>query len=373
MYVKNLRLKDFRNYNSLNLSLDKKLNIIIGDNAQGKTNLLEAIYFACFGKSFRTNKNKDLIQIDKEFNYVKLEVKLKHIETKIEYRIHKNLKKQIKINNNSIKKLSDILGNINVVLFSPEDLELVKGSPGVRRNFINRELSNLYPKYCKKLIKYQKIRKQRNNLLKKYKMSNEHNKFNAHLEIFSKQLIDTGSYIIFKRYKFLKRLNKISKKIHMKLTDKNENLKLDYLSNINFDNNNLKEIKNNFKDELGKDQKREKKLGYTLSGPHRDDFSMLINNKDINKYGSQGQQRTTALSIKLSEINLIKEEIGEYPILLLDDVFSELDINRQKRLLEIFNKTQTIITSTHLDNILKDKVNKKNLIKVRKGKILGGK
>lgn len=371
MYVKNLRLKDFRNYNSLNLSLNKNLNIIIGDNAQGKTNLLEAIYFSCFGKSFRTNKNKDLIQIDKEFNYVKLEVKLKHIETKIEYRIHKNLKKQIKINNNSIKKLSDILGNINVVLFSPEDLELVKGSPGVRRNFINRELSNLYPKYCKKLIKYQKIRKQRNNLLKKYKMSNDHDKFNNHLEIFSKQLIDIGSYIILKRYKFLKRLNKISKKIHRKLT--NENLKLDYVSNIDFNKNNLEEIKNKFKEKLNTNKKREKKLGYTLVGPHRDDFSMSINNRDINKYGSQGQQRTTALSIKLSEINLIKEEIGEYPILLLDDVFSELDINRQKRLLENFNKTQTIITSTHLDNILKDKVNKKNLIKVRNGKILGGK
>lgn len=371
MFVSKLELKEFRNYKDFKIEFNNNLNIIIGDNAQGKTNLIEAIYVSCFGKSFRTSNDKDLIYNDNisNYNYVKLEIIKKHTDIKIEYRIHKKLNKEIKINNNSIKKLSEILGNIYVVLFSPEDIELIKGSPNIRRKFVNRELSNINKKYCYNLIEYKKVIKQRNNLLK-----NSNNIDNDLLEIFNEQLIEKGTNIILERIDFLKKINIISNKIHKSLTNDNEILKIKYLSNIDLENaNSYSEIKQNFIKKIHKNIYREKQLGYTLVGPHKDDFIIYLNNKEIKQFGSQGQQRTAALSLKLSEIELIKNETDEYPILLLDDVFSELDINRQINLIKIFNKTQTIITSTNFDEILKNKVNNYKIIKIENGNFAGGK
>lgn len=369
MFVSKLELKNFRNYNDFNIEFNSNLNVIIGDNAQGKTNLLEAIYVGCFGKSFRNSNDKDLILNDNIFNYVKLNVVKRHIDIKIEYRIHQKLNKEIKINNNSIRKLSEILGNIFVVLFSPEDISLIKGSPNIRRQFINRELSNINKKYCYNLIEYRKILKQRNNILK-----NSHNLNIEMLDIFTEQLVDKGTKIILDRINFLKKINKISNGIHKDLTNNNENLKVDYLSNINIKNEvNYDKIKMEFLEKINKYKEREIRMGYTLVGPHKDDFIIFLNDKEIKKYGSQGQQRTAALSLKLSEIELINTETGEYPILLLDDVFSELDINRQINLIKIFSNTQTIITSTVFDKILKNKVNDYKLIKIENGKIAGGK
>jgi len=369
LFVSKLELKNFRNYNDFNIEFNSNLNIIIGDNAQGKTNLLEAIYFGCFGKSFRNSNDKDLILNDNIFNYVKLNVVKKHIDIKIEYRIHQKLNKEIKINNNSIRKLSEILGNIYVVLFSPEDIFLIKGSPNIRRQFINRELSNINKKYCYNLIEYRKILKQRNNILK-----NSHNLNEEMLDIFTEQLVDKGTKIIIDRIYFLKKINKISNSIHKDLTNDNENLKIDYLSNISIKNEeNYDKIKMEFLEKINKYKEREIRMGYTLVGPHKDDFIIFLNDKEIKKYGSQGQQRTAALSLKLSEIELISTETGEYPILLLDDVFSELDINRQINLIKIFSNTQTIITSTIFDKILKNKVTDYKLIKIENGKIAGGK
>lgn len=366
MFVKQLKLKNFRNYETLNINLHKSLNIIIGDNAQGKTNILESIFFGCFGKSFRTNNDKELILMDKVFNYSKLIVQKKHVELNIEYRIHEKLNKEIKINNNSMKRLSDILGNIYVVLFSPEDLSLVKGSPSIRRNFINRELSNLNRKYYKVLVDYNKVKSQRNKLLKNYNSSQK-----TILEVYDEQLIEKGSSVFFMRRNFLEKLNQISKEIHKVLTDANETLEIEYLPNINIRSDfNYDTIKERFKNHLLSRRQREMKLGYTCVGPHKDDFKLLINDKDVHKYGSQGQQRTTALSLKMSEIKLIENLTGELPILLLDDVFSELDYKRQSRLLKIFENTQTIITSTNFDKILKEQINSYKLIKIEQGKVV---
>lgn len=363
MFVNKLELKNFRNYENFNIEFNKNLNIIIGSNAQGKTNLIESIYVSCFGKSFRATNDKDLILSNNNYNYVKLEVSKRHTDIKIEYRIHKKLNKEIKINNNSIKKLSEILGNIYVVLFSPEDLELVKGSPGIRRKFLNRELSNINKKYCHNLIEYKKILKQRNNILKKNIKGSD-----QMLEIFTDQLIEKGTKIILSRIDFLEKVNFISNNIHNKLTNNNEKLKIEYLSNINLENGkNYDKIKKSFKNKVIKNKNRELKMGYTLVGPHRDDFDLFINDKDVKKFGSQGQQRTVALSLKLSEIDLIKNETNEYPVLLLDDVFSELDINRQASLLQIFKNTQTIITSTDFNKVLKNKITDYKLVEIKDG------
>lgn len=367
MYVNELELNQFRNFKHLKLKLHPNLNIIVGNNAQGKTNLLESIYVGCFGKSFRTNNDKDLILADAQYNHARFNIQKRHTDINIEYRIHHQLNKEIKINNNSIKKLSEILGNIYVVLFSPEDLELVKGSPSIRRNFINRELSNINLKYCGLLIEYKTILKQRNNILKKGEIND------AMLEIFTEQLVDKGAQIIIYREKFIQKINKISHKIHRILSSDQENLTIEYLSNIHLEKTmNYDRIKESFYKKIKSKESREKQLGYTLVGPHRDDFDLFINEREVKKFGSQGQQRTAALSLKLSEIELIKDETGEYPILLLDDVFSELDLSRQKSLLNIFRKTQTIITSTAFDEVLKDKVLKYKLIHIKNGKSVGG-
>ena len=369
MFVSELELRNFRNFKSFKMKLHHNLNIIIGDNAQGKTNLLESIYVSCFGKSFRSNNDKDLIlnHDDIMYNYVKLSIQKKHTDITVEYRIHRQLNKEIKINNNSIKKLSEILGNIYVVLFSPEDLALVKGSPSVRRDFINRELSNINLKYCGLLIEYRKILKQRNNILKNNAINHQM------LEIFTDQLIEKGVQIIIYRIDFINKINRISQKIHGDLTKQKENLVVEYLSNISLDNGkNYDKIEESYRKKINSKLEREKRLGYTLVGPHRDDFSLFINDKGVKQFGSQGQQRTAALSLKLSEIELIKNETEEYPILLLDDVFSELDLQRQSSLLKIFEKTQTIITATSFDAVLKNKVNDYKIIKIENGKSVGG-
>jgi DNA replication and repair protein RecF len=367
LYVKNIKIKNFRNYDQLNLKLHPKTNILIGENAQGKTNLIEAIYFGCFGKSFRTNKDKDLIAMEKQFNYVKMDIQKEYTEIKIEYSIHQERNKAIKINNNSINKLSDILGNINIVLFSPEDLALVKGSPSVKRNFINRELSNLSKKYCNDLVEYNKILNHRNNLLKEMGFNN---KQETMIEVFNEKLADKGAHLMLKRRDFITQLNTISNKIHKDITAGRENLSIDYLSNITLEKNDqYDKIYLRYLNTLKEKLNSEIKLGYTLSGPHRDNFKLIVNGDDVKQFGSQGQQRTTALSLKLSEIELIKQEIDEYPILLLDDVFSELDLNRQKSLLDIFDYTQTIITSTTIDDVIKENIKDYKLFQVKQGQI----
>ncbi|BEP27673.1 DNA replication/repair protein RecF [Helicovermis profundi] len=368
MYIKEIKLINFRNYEELKIDFSNNVNIIMGNNAQGKTNLIESIYLSGFGKSFRTSKENDIININKDFLFVRITFVKKNRENTIEYKIINNKKKEIKINNNSIKKISDLLGIINIVIFSPDDLKLIKNSPLERRKFIDRELSQMNNAYCKNLIEYHKILNHRNKLLKQIFFNN---KLKDTLDIWNKKLVEIGIVIIIKRREFIKNLSSISNKIHKNITNNLENLSIIYEPNIKSSlSNNNKNIEIEFSELLTKNIEVDIKRGYTSIGPHRDDISFFINDIDVKKYGSQGQQRTSVLSLKLSEIELIYNETKEYPILLLDDVMSELDINRQNDLVKTLNKVQTIITTTDVNNIHINNINKSTLFKVDSGKIV---
>lgn len=351
MEVTNIKLINFRNYEELKVELNSKLNIFIGDNAQGKTNLLEAIYVNSCGRSFRTNKDKNLININKEQAYIGVSVKRKYSNKKIEIKLEKNKLKRIKINNYEIDKVSQLYSCLNTVIFSPEDLKLIKEGPQERRNFLDEEISRLKPIYRYNLTKYNKILYQRNNLIKSIK--NNRNKINT-LDIWDSQLINLGTDILITRLKFTNKLSKISQNIHSKITGNRENLKLSYLccisdtiSNIDVFNNKLKNsILDKYKLSMKNNIEKDIEKGSTSIGPHRDDICVYINDINVRQFGSQGQQRTSALSLKLAEVDLIKTEVGEYPVLLLDDVLSELDSKRRKLLISSFKNIQTIITTT---------------------------
>ena len=349
MYLSQLFLSKFRNYNEQHIKFNKNLNLLIGENAQGKTNLLEAIYLLGTGNSHRTNINSELVNWDHSGFYLKAELIKEAQDYKLEMKL-KGRSKEIRINNNKLDKTSDLLGYLNIIIFSPEDLELVKGSPSLRRKFINLELSQIQPYYKHTLKEYDQVVKQRNNLLKKIRDANAPDKM---LEVWDQQLVDLGTKIIVKRLEALEKLKVLARLMQRKLTNGNETLKLEYDSklDINQDSTAAK-IKEKFSSYLKRKKKKEIQRGVTTIGPHRDDISLIVNDVDIRKYGSQGQQRTTALALKLSELEFMKSEIGEYPVLLLDDVFSELDNKRSGYLLEtIKNKIQTFITSTNLKRL----------------------
>lgn len=367
MYIKSIMVKNYRNYESIKLNFDKNLNIIIGDNAQGKTNLLEAVYVSGFGKSFRTSKDSELVNFEKPFANVKIEVQRDNgrVET-IEFRINDKSKKEFLINGVNITKISELLGTINIILFYPDDLKLIKESPVERRKFINRELSHISHIYCSDIIEYNKILMQRNELLKRliYKPD-----LRDTIEIWDHQLADKGAKIILRRKKFIDDLNIISNRIHAGVTDHKEQLNIQYITAVkkmeNYDT-----IKSDLILMLSKNIEMDIKRGFTSVGPHRDDMEISINGISIKSFGSQGQQRTAALSLKLSEIEIIKNDVGEYPILLLDDVMSELDINRQKDLIYTLKNVQAIITTTDVKNLLDDYINASKIIKIKNGNVL---
>lgn len=366
MKIKSIALKNFRNYNYIKLGFDEHLNIIVGDNAQGKTNLLEALYVCGFGKSFRTTKDADLVNFDEEITSVKIDIEHDNgYEEVIEYRINHKNKKEFLVNGVNITKISDLLGTINLVLFYPDDLKLIKESPGERRKFINRELSHISKIYCLDIIEYNRILMQRNELLKKifYKPA-----YKETLDIWDEQLAAKGSKIILKRMSFIESLGEISQKIHRNITNQEENLSISYITSVK-NLTNYDTIKDDLIAGFKKNQESDIKRGFTSIGPHRDDIDIKINGINIKSFGSQGQQRTAALSLKLSEIEIIKNEVGEYPILLLDDVMSELDHKRQKDLIYTLKNVQTIITTTDVKNLLDDYINASKLIKVKNGSI----
>ncbi len=349
MYIDQLVLKNYRNYEEANLSLSPKLNIFIGNNAQGKTNLLESVYVTGFGKSFRTTRDKDLVRMGEEKAIVKVHGQKAYTDVTVDFRLNKSAEKDIRVNGNRLSKRSDLFGALNIVLFSPEDLRLIKEGPSERRRFIDRELSQISPRYCQGLIEYMRIMGQRNELLKQipYKKSME-----AMLPVWDEKMAKAGTDVIIRRNKFLKRLDEISHEIHKGITDENEKLKIKYLSNISVKNyDEYDTIYMVFEERLKKAYERDLKRGYTSVGPHRDDLGIFVNDIDIRQFGSQGQQRTAALSLRLSEIEIIKEEVGEYPILLLDDVMSELDSRRQNDLIKTMKDIQTIITITDVESI----------------------
>jgi DNA replication and repair protein RecF len=349
LYLSQLFLSQFRNYGKEHLEFNQNLNLLVGNNAQGKTNLLEAIYLLGTGNSHRTNINSELVNWEQNGFYLKGELIKESQDYKLEMKL-KGRSKEIRVNDNKLEKTADLLGYLNIIIFSPEDLELVKGSPSLRRKFINLELSQIQPYYKHTLKEYDQVVKQRNNLLKKIR---DVNAPTTMLEVWDQQLVDLGTKIILKRLEALEKLKVLARLMQRKLTNGQETLQLAYDSKLNLSSTNSKEeIKEKFESYLKRKRKKEIERGVTTIGPHRDDISLLVNDIDIRKYGSQGQQRTTALALKLSELEFMKSEIGEYPVLLLDDVFSELDNKRSSYLLEtIKNKIQTFITSTNLKQL----------------------
>ena len=333
MYIDKMKLINFRNYENQEIQFNKNINIIYGDNAQGKTNILEAIFLSSFGKSFRTSKEKELIRFGQDKLMVEANFQKKDRDGKI--RIEIGSKKQITVNGIKIKKLSELLGNINIVIFTPEDINILKDGPAGRRRFLDMMIGQLRPNYVHNLNLYIQTLEQRNNYLKQIK---ELNKPQEMLEIWDEKLAEYGEKVYLYRKEFVdKIINKIND-IHKKITDEKEELKIEYISNCSKKNEYLKILNERRKLDIIK--------GFTTKGVHRDDFVIYINDREVGVYGSQGQNRTVILSLKLSELNVVYDKIGEYPILLLDDFMSELDEKRRKNFLENIENTQVIITGT---------------------------
>lgn len=358
MIIKSLELENFRNYDSLKIEFDKGTNILYGDNAQGKTNILEAIYMCGTTKSHKGSKDKDIVNFEKEESHIRTYIDKSELEYKIDMHLRKNKSKGIAINGQKIKKAAELLGLCNIVFFSPEDLNIIKNGPMERRRFIDMELCQIDSFYLYNLNHYNKIVNQRNKLLKDLYLNPS---LKETLNIWDSQLLSFGSKVIERREIFIKQLNEIIYEIHNKLTGYKEELEIYYEPNISIEE---------FEYKLKYNQERDIKLKMTSVGPHRDDFSFMIHNIDIRKFGSQGQQRTAALSLKLSEIEIVKKITKDVPILLLDDVLSELDSNRQNYLLNSIGNIQTIISCTGLDDFINNRFEINKIYKVENGTII---
>ena len=340
MKINSLKLKNFRNYENLNLELDETTNIFYGDNAQGKTNILEALYLCGTTKSHRGTKDKDMIRFGEDESHIEVTVDKNGISYQIDMHLKKNKPKGIAINRIPIKKASELFGILNVVFFSPEDLNIIKNGPAERRRFIDLELSQLDKIYLNNLANYNKIVNQRNHLLKDISYNPS---LKDTLDIWDLQLADYGEKVIESRRKFIEQVNDIISDIHRRLTGNKENIEIIYEPNT---------ADQLLEDVLNKNRERDLRMMSTSCGPHRDDICIKIDGIDIRKFGSQGQQRTAALSLKLSEIEMVKKVTRDKPVLLLDDVLSELDKNRQNYLLESIDDIQTLITCTGVDEFV---------------------
>lgn len=341
MYIDKIKISNFRNIENLEVQLNKNINILVGDNAQGKTNFLEAIYLSGIGRSFRTHYDKELINFNHKESYIHTFVN-SGVTDKISLGIFNYKNKIIHINGLPVKKLGELLGIMYIVSFTPENLQLVKAGPNERRRFMDMELCQLEKMYYYDLKQYNHILKQRNALLKKIKFTRD---AKDTLYIWDEKLIYHGLKIMKSRHRFIGKINSIACDIHFFISNEKENLELVYKNNIS---------EENFSDKLKANLDKDIMYGSTSVGVHKDDLGFFINGKEAKSYGSQGQQRTASLCTKLAEIKLIEEEKREKPILLLDDVLSELDKNRQKFLLKNIRDLQTIITCTGVEDVLKN-------------------
>lgn len=357
MVIETLELSNFRNYDTLFIELDSGINIFYGDNAQGKTNILESIYLCGTTKSYRGSKDKEMIQFQKEESHIRMSVVKKEIPCRIDMHLKRNKAKGIAINGVPIKKASELFGMVNMVFFSPEDLNIIKDGPSERRKFIDIELCQLNKVYLSELSSYQHVLNQRNKLLKDISFSPD---LRSTLDVWDEQLIHYGERIIFEREQFIEELNHIILDIHKNLTGEKEILNISYEPNVSSEN---------FAALLKENREKDLKFKLTSTGPHRDDMCVTVNGIDIRKYGSQGQQRTAALSLKLSEIYLVKKRIKDTPVLLLDDVLSELDSSRQNYLLKSIHDIQTLITCTGLDDFVNNRFKINKVFQVVDGRI----
>ena len=359
MIVESLKLQNYRNYEYLNMNFDEKINIIYGDNAQGKTNILESMYVCATSKSHRGSKDREIIRFDNDESHIKVNVKKNDMNYRIDMHLKKNKPKGIAVNGIPIKRAVELFGILNIVFFSPEDLNIIKNGPSERRRFIDMELSQLDKIYLDCLINYNKVVNQRNSLLKEYAFSGREDIISS-LDIWDMQLVKYGNDVIKSREKFVKEINDLVKSIHTKLSGDREQLEIIYEPCVK---------EQDFESELVRVRDRDLKFKCTNIGPHKDDMCFLINGMDVRKYGSQGQQRTAALSLKLAEIELVKQIIHDTPVLFLDDVLSELDSRRQNFLLDNIGNIQTMITCTGLDEFINNRFSINKIFKVVNGTV----
>ena len=357
MIIKYLELSDFRNYDEMHIDLSPNTNIFFGDNAQGKTNILEAVFLTGTTKSHKGSHDADIISFGKSFGVIRALFNKNGVDYKIGIQLRRDKRKAISVNGSPIKKAADLLGIVNVVLFSPEDLSIIKSGPEKRRRFIDMTLCQIDKEYLFALSGYNKIINQRNKLLKNYDRRVD---ISDTLDIWDDQLVNYGNQVIKKRKEFIIDIKDLLKDIHFNLTGNDDILNIEYKENTR---------EEEYKEKLIRSRERDIIFKNTSIGPHRDDIVFNINDIDVKKFGSQGQQRTVALALKLSEIEIIKKAVDDTPILLLDDVLSELDMNRQRYLLESLGDTQTLITCTGLDEFVNNRFEINKCFKVSKGKI----
>lgn len=374
MYIKKIRLKSFRNYENETINFNNKINIIYGNNAEGKTNIIEAIYYSAFGKTYRNNKDNEIVKFDDDFFNIGIEFLKKDRDNEISvfYDKTKNSKK-ILINGVLQKKLSNIYGKLNLVIFKPEDINIIKGGPDKRRKFLDNLIGPLKPKYIDSLSRYYKILNQRNSALKKIASELDKGKDLSDLnisiiDVLNEQLIEEATTIYNYRLEYVEKINKFINLIHQKyiISKMQENIEIKYISILKNKDKFVKQLNNNLKRDIF--------IGHTSLGIHRDDFEILLNDRNIQKFGSQGQQKSTILSLKISELEILKNETKEIPILILDDFMSELDSKRVDRFFKNMEETQIFITSTSKISLKKyikedkDKETKIKYIKVVSGK-----
>lgn len=370
MKITELTVDNFRNYDHLALTFDENINVFLGQNAQGKTNLLEAIYFLALTRSHRTQKDQELIKFGEDYATVSATVQKSQFDLNLAIKLSKHGKIAL-LNQLEQAKLSNYIGKMTAILFSPEDLSLVKGAPATRRKFLDLEFGQMNFQYLTYLSQYKKVLKQRNNYLKQLQLKRASDL--VFLEVLSEQLAGFGAEVVKRRLGFLKRLSVLAQAAQSEISGTKEKLEIKYQSTLGDlkSEQSVAEIKELFLQQFQKNNEKEIRQGTTLFGPHRDDLAFFINEQNVQLYGSQGQQRTVVLSLKLAEIELAHELTHEYPILLLDDVLSELDATRQTALLKyIHQKTQTFITTTDLSGISQEIINTPKVFRIKDGMLL---
>ena len=357
MFIESIELSDYRNYSHLHIDFHKGTNVLYGDNAQGKTNILEAVYVCSTTKSHRGSKDKEMIRFGADESHIKMMVRRDGIPYRIDMHLKKNKAKGVAVNGVPIKKASELFGIVNVIFFSPEDLNIIKNGPAERRRFVDLELCQLNRLYVYNLAQYNKTVIQRNKLLKDIDYNTS---LKETLPMWNEQLLKYGTELIIMRSEFIKELTPLIAEIHAGLSGGKETLSIAYEPNVSPEN---------FREQLAKNQFQEIRQRKTLTGPHRDDLNFIVNGTDIRRFGSQGQQRTAALSLKLAEIELVKKIVKDYPVLLLDDVLSELDSKRQEHLLSEITHIQTLITCTGLDEFVNSKFRMDKIFKIVEGTV----
>lgn len=368
MIVKRLRIKNYRNFKEAEVELNDSLNIFVGDNGQGKTNLMESVYLASIGRTFRLNSENELINFKENNSFIEISLQKNGRDIKIEIHLEKNKRKQVFINGVKLDKTSEMIGVLNNVIFTPDDMKVIKGSPMERRKFVNIDISQIKPKYKYLLSKYKKICTERNIILKNYFAKADNKDI---INIWNDYLVNIGTEIIIYRRDYINKLKKHAADIYADISGNKEKFEMNYSCNAaNIDNTDREDIKRHFYDKLSSNFMYEVQNKTTMYGPHKDDIIIKINGRESKYFGSQGQQRSAILAIKLAEIEIIKEEIGESPVLLLDDVLSELDNNRKGFLINYIKGIQTIITTTddHDINAMTKNYNKKKFY-ISEGKI----